>query len=353
MPPPHLNRLPRTPRIRGRGPRGSVPYRLRAVALLAVVAVGVAGCGNYGGGSRTGGGKGAITFTSCGQTFVLDHVPQRVVILNDGIADTLLALGVENRIVAKTRGESAPLPALKKHLAAVRNIGTRNPSTEALITTKPDLLITDQIEKVSGKENGPTIAELKRLNIATYVAGDCAPNVTSESAGLEPLFTDLRQLGEIFGVTARARAQTNRLRGRLDDVRRRTAHQPRVGVVEIARVGAQLHGTAGGISHDVINRAGGQNILGDLPGMFAPISFEQIIGRNPPFVIIDDFTASERGRTEAIAFMRQRFPSIEAVKRNRVLVIDAAKTGARGSTRPVDGVVEIARYLHPSAFGAG
>ncbi|NEE37512.1 ABC transporter substrate-binding protein, partial [Streptomyces sp. SID7982] len=60
------------------------------------------------------------------------------------------------------------------------------------------------------------------------------------------------------------------------------------------------------------------------------------------------FTATTTGENEAIAYLNRTFPTVEAVKKQRVLVIDAAKSGARGSTRPVEGVAEIARFLHPS-----
>jgi iron complex transport system substrate-binding protein len=337
----------------GRRPQ-SIWNRLRCLLspLIALTVIGVGGCGGNDGGSRPEGGQRGITFESCGQTVTLDRAVRRVVITNDAIADTLFALSIGDRIVAKTHGESAPLPQLKARLASLPNLGTRNPSTEALVAAKPDLLITDQVAKVSGNQGSPTVAELMRMGIATYVVGGgCATGLTSDSSGLESLFTDVRQLGAIFGVPGRARALADRLRTRPDDVRRRTARQPRPGVAELSHVAGQLYVTSGGLANDVIGRAGGTNLFAGLPGQFAPISAEQIIARNPQAIIVDDFTASAHGRREAIAFVTRTFPTTDAVKQRRILVIDAAKTGARGSTRPVDGVVEIARFLHPSAFG--
>ncbi|MFD5556464.1 ABC transporter substrate-binding protein [Streptomyces sp. NPDC127068] len=319
--------------------------------LSALVALAAVGCADTDDGSSEGGGSGAITFESCGKTFSLDRAPKRVVITTDALADTLYALGVGDRIVAKTRGESAPAPELKKRLAALPSLGSRNPSTEALVAAKPDLLITDQIEKVSGNQGSPTIAELKKLGIATYVvSGGCAKDLAADTSGLASLDADLDQLGTIFAVEKRADALTDRLHGKLDDVRKRIAEQPERKVVEISRVAGQLYVTSGGLSHDVLKRAGGTNVFADLPGQFAPISAEQIIARNPGAIIVDDFTASAEGQKESIAFLKRTFPHTDAVKKGRILAIDSAKTGARGSTRPVDGVVDVARFLHPSAF---
>ncbi|WP_218005702.1 ABC transporter substrate-binding protein [Actinomadura hibisca] len=270
-------------------------------------------------------------------------------ITTDAIADTLFALGVGDRIVAKTRGESAPAPELKARLAALPSLGTRNPSVEALIAAKADLLITDQVEKVSGKPGSPSIAELKRLGIATYVVGGgCAADLKSDTSGLAALDADLRQLGTIFGVGARARALADELRGELDDVQRRTAREPRRKVAEISQVAGQLYVTSGGLANDVLERAGGTNVFADLPGQFAPVSPEQVVARDPQAIIVDDFTATAAGRNDATAFLNRTFPTVEAVAKRRILVIDAAKTGARGSTRPVAGVTEIARFLHPN-----
>lgn len=332
----------------------AVPDRPRAAALgalIALAAVGVTGCGGTGAGSRQESGASRITFESCGRTVELDRVPERVVITTDAIADTLFALGVGDRIVAKTRGESAPSPELKERLAALPSLGTRNPGVEALVAAEPDLLITDQVEKVSGELGSPSIAELKELGIATYVVGGgCAADLRSDTSGLDALDTDVQQLGTVFGVEAHARKLADKLRGSLDDVSRRTALEPRREVAEISQVAGQLYVTSGGLSNDVLERAGGKNVFADLPGQFAPVGTEQIVARNPRAIIVDDFTATTKGRNEAVAFLNRTFPTVDAVKEGRVLVIDAAKTGARGSTRPVEGVTETARFLHPGTY---
>ncbi|MFB8217129.1 ABC transporter substrate-binding protein [Streptomyces anulatus] len=333
------------------GPRAA-PNRPRIAALGALVALsflGVTGCAGTEAGSRREAGAGAITFESCGRTVGLDRAPQRVAITTDAIADTLFALGVGDRIVARTRGESAPAPELKERLAALPGLGTRNPSVEALAAVEPDLLITDQVEKVSGRMGSPSIAELERLGIATYVVGGgCAEDLSADTSGLEALDTDIRQLGAVLGVETRAEALADRLRGDLDDVRARIAREPRREVAEISQVAGRLYVTTGGLSNDVLERAGGTNVFADLPGQFAPVSPEQIVARDPRAIIVDDFEATTTGRNDAIAFLKRTFPTVDAVRNQRFLVIDAARTGARGSTRPVEGVAEIARFLHPN-----
>ncbi|MEV3873180.1 ABC transporter substrate-binding protein [Streptomyces sp. NPDC049906] len=344
---PHFDRTSRS-----RAPHFA-PLRFRAVALGAILALAAVGCG---GSDDTGGGKGEpsrIAFESCGERLELDRAPQRVAITTDAIADTLFDLGVGKRIVAKTRGESAPAPELRDRLADLPSLGARNPSTEAMMAAKLDLLITDQVEKVSGKQGSPTVAELKRLGIATYVVGGgCAKDLAADASGLEALDGDLRQLGRIFEVEDRAKKVADQKREELDDVRRRVADQPKRSVAKISRVAGQLYVTSGGLSNDVIERAGGKNLFAELPGQFAPISAEQIVARNPHAIIIDNFAASEAGHKESIEFLKKTFPTVDAVKEGRVLVMDAAKSGARGSTRPVEGVAETARFLHPSAFAA-
>lgn len=332
--------------------RRAAPYRPRTAllsALVALTAVGVTGCGGAGASSPDKSGAGTRTFESCGRTVELDRVPERVAITTDAIADTLYALDVGDRIVAKTRGESAPAPKLKARLAALPSLGTRNPSVEALVAAKPDLLITDQVEKVSGKQGSPSIAELERLGIATYVVGGgCAADLSADTSGLDALDADIHQLGTIFGVPKRAETLADKLRGSLDGVRRKTAEEPRPKVAEISQVAGQLYVSSGGLAMDVVERAGGKNLFADLPGQFAPVSAEQIVARDPEAIIVDNFTATKAGRDEAMEFLNRTFPTVDAVKNKRVLVIDAAKTGARGSTRPVQGVTEIARFLHPS-----
>ncbi|MFE2974488.1 ABC transporter substrate-binding protein [Streptomyces sp. NPDC059258] len=237
----------------------------------------------------------------------------------------------------------------QERLAALPGLGVRNPGVEALATAAPDLLITDQVEKVSGEVGSPSIADLERLGIATYVVGGgCAADLGEDTSGLEALDGDIRQLGTIFGVEARAEELADELNGSLDGVRRQLAQRPRTKVAKLSQVAGRLYVTSGGLSNDVIERAGGTNVLADLPGQFVPVGPEEIFARNPRSIIVDDFTATTAGRNDAIAYLNRTFPTVDAVRNGRVLVIDAAKTGARGSTRPVEGVTEIARFLHPS-----
>lgn len=350
MPQPPLDH---DPRRRG---RHAAPRRLRSLSLAvlaALAAAAAAGCGSDGSGSSSTIAPRPIAFESCGRTVTLDRAPRRVVILNDGIADTLFALGVGDTIVAKTRGESTPAPELKARLASLPSLGTRYPNEEALLAAKPDLLVTDQAEKVSGEQGAPSSGDLERAGIATYVVGGgCAMRQNDDGSGIDALFADIRALGAIFDVPERADALAERLRGRLEQVRRRTAGEPRPDVAEMSQVAGQLYVTAGGLADDVIGRAGGRNLFAGLSGQFAPISSEQVVARNPQAIVIDDFTGSARARRDARAFVTTTFATTDAVKQRRILVIDAARTGARGSTRPIDGVVEIARFLHPGAFGA-
>ncbi|WP_278262528.1 ABC transporter substrate-binding protein [Nocardia sp. AG03] len=321
-------------------------------ALVAAVALVAAGCGgDTGADDRAEAGPAPISFGTCGQSVTMERTPQRVAILNDGLADTLFALGVGDKIVAKTRGESSPTPELSERLAALPSLGTRNPSAEALVAAQPDLLVADQVAKVSGNQGSPSIDELRQLGIATYVAdGGCAQGLTADTTGVDSLFADIDRFGTIFGIEEQAATLAGQLRARLDDIRARTGTPARVDVVEVSQVGGQLYVTTGGMSGDVLERAGGNNLFAELPGQYAPISAEQVIARNPQVIIVDDYTASESGRKTAIDFLTSTFPTTDAVRNGRVLAIDAARTGARGSIRVVDGVDEIARFLYPNAF---
>ncbi|WP_257133562.1 hypothetical protein [Streptomyces sp. f51] len=128
---PHRDR----PSARSRRPLAP-PSRPRAAllsGLVALTAIGATGCGGGDAGARQESENRTIAFDSCSRTVELDRLPQRVAITTDAIADTLFELGVGDRIVAKTRGESAPAPELKERLAALPSLGTRNPGVEALV----------------------------------------------------------------------------------------------------------------------------------------------------------------------------------------------------------------------------
>lgn len=77
-------------------------------------------------------------------TFTLDHVPQRIVVLELSFADALAAVDVSPVGVADDNEPARLLPEVRAHLKPWQSVGLRGqPSLEAISALKPDLIIAD------------------------------------------------------------------------------------------------------------------------------------------------------------------------------------------------------------------
>lgn len=110
-----------------------VDFRRPATAVLAVLAVATAaGCSR---GADIGAGPSAAAFaepvsiTNCGRTATYDAPPQRIVSMNDHVTETLIQMGVGDRIVGMGYGEKDdPLPETAEQFRAIPSLAAEYPT---------------------------------------------------------------------------------------------------------------------------------------------------------------------------------------------------------------------------------
>jgi iron complex transport system substrate-binding protein len=324
-------------------------------AVIAGVAVLLAACGSSSGtpsgspgGSTSSGGNSAsfpATITDCGRTLTFKAPPQRVVILSPVIARDMIALGLQNRIIGQSGTDfMAPYPQTAKVPVLSKSNAT---STEVLLGARPDLVISDLVYRLTPSQGGASLARLQQAGVLSYV--DTAGCSTTESGGrVADAFTDLENLGKIFGMEPQARALVAKLQAQLADVERRVAGLPKVTVFKGTLYSNQYYPTAG-IGLDSLGLAGGTSIFPDVQNADASVSKEEITARNPQ-AIIDSFSGPTN-QQETIASLKKTFPTVTAIKDNRIYFINYVAAEEPGSAiEIVDATEQIAKYLHPAAF---
>jgi len=100
----------------------------------------------------------AVTVQDSNGTFTLEHVPQRVVVLELSFVDALAAVNVSPVGVADDNDPQRILPAVRQRLAPWKSVGTRaQPSLEVIAALKPDLIIADSAR------HGGILGQLKSI----------------------------------------------------------------------------------------------------------------------------------------------------------------------------------------------
>ncbi|MHB9072810.1 MAG: ABC transporter substrate-binding protein [Desulfobaccales bacterium] len=260
-----------------------------------------------------------------GTTVTLAAPPQRIISLYGGLTEILSALGAGNRIVARTQGDETikDIPTVGTHL---------QPNVEMILAFKPDLVVQGGVAK--------GIPALKRLEAARVPVAMFAPH------DFTGLFSTITRLGILSGQTEAAAGLNQSMQAKLNDVAQRVAGltKPRV-FFEVRELNLLAAGQ-GSLVNDIITRAGGENLVTS-PQKLTLYSLEALIQANPDVYIIQK---GPMNRSPENIYTRPYFQELLAVKAHRVLVVDE-RLYSRPGPRSAEAVEELARFLHPEAWG--
>ncbi|WP_049564402.1 ABC transporter substrate-binding protein [Nonomuraea sp. SBT364] len=300
-----------------------------------------------------------VTIENCGRTLTFDEPPAKVVTGYHPALETLLALGLQDKVAARTNftelGPDGFLPGQKEHYAAIPEIsGTiMLPQKEIMLSQGADFVLDNSMASFDAAGGYATVEELDAAGAPVYIMGGwCSPQEQLEFK-VEDTLTDLRNLGKIFGVEERADAVVADLQAKLDDVRERVKDLPpkRVLATDGGEGPVNAYGGAG-IMNQLITLAGGVNVLADIKADYTEVSVEKVATSDPEALLVLDY-ANLRGENMPaakakadLAFgMTKGSPLAES---KEFLPVPAA--AAHPGYRNVMAVFEIARYLHPEAF---
>jgi len=259
-----------------------------------------------------------------GQAISLAASPRRIVSLYGGLTETLAALGAGDRIVARIQGDDTRknIPTVGTHL---------QPNVEMILALKPDLVVQGGVPK--------GMPALKRLE------AEGAPVAMFAPRDFPGLFSMIERLGTLTGRAEAAAALNRGMEARLQEVARRVAGLKPPRVFFEVRYHNLLAAGRGSMVNDVINRAGGVNII-DSSQKLAPFGLEALIQAQPEVYIIQQ---GAMNRSPEDIYTRPYFQELRAVKDRRVLVVEESLF-SRPGPRSAEAVEQLARFLHPAAW---
>ncbi len=276
--------------------------------------------------------SGPISFTDdSGVVITLQGPATRLAPLYASFNETLLALGLQDRIIARTAAESAP------QLAALPVIGTHmRPNLEQIISLKPDLVL-----QMQGREEAEeAVLALRRLGVQVAVF---------RVRDFEDLCRLVRTLGLICGAEGRADNLESDIRGRLAALAAKfPPPEARPAVFYETRYPNLLAAGAGTMSNAIIEAAGGRNCLKAEEGPEGPtrllrLGEERLLQLNPAVYLVQKGPMNKNPGNPA---ERPGFAPLDAIKNHRVLVVDEDRY-ARPGPRNIEAAEELAKFLYP------
>lgn len=264
------------------------------------------------------------SFILCGDSNAKDKYPERIISLAPSITEELYLLGVDERLIANTIFCDKPEDAKKKH-----KIGTVvDVDIEKLISLKPDLVLASPLLNNVKKE------KLKELGIKI---------ITFPSAkSFDDVCEQFLELGKLVGKEKEARKIINKSKEEILFIQKKIRGIPKPKV--LVQIGTRPLWVASKNSYvdDLVEFAGGINI--GPSGEYGLLSREAVIKSNPDVIIIS--TMGIFGEDEKRAW--QRYKGINAVKNNRIYIMDSDKLCEPTPVSFIESLKEMVKILHPN-----
>ncbi|MGL4340758.1 MAG: putative F420-0 ABC transporter substrate-binding protein [Rhodoglobus sp.] len=314
----------------------------RPVALALIVACALAGCASARPSTTPGSSAEAassVTEKNCGTTVVFETAPERVITIKSSTTETLLALGLGERIVG-TAFQDGPVPeAWAAEAASIPSISETVPSEEAVLDKKPDLIYAGWESAFSADGVGER-SELSDLGVDSYVApAACQSAGKPAKLDFEQIFGDIEEVAAIFRVDGSAliAAQQETLAAVEPIGDNRSAFWYSSGA-DTPYAGAGL-----GAPQLVLETVGLRNIAAEVEATWAPYSWESLVEANPDFIVLVDATWNTAETKIGLLESNPATANLSAVANKRYLRVPFAASEA--GVRTVEAAASIAQQI--------
>ena len=262
-------------------------------------------------------------------------VPQRIISLSPSVTEILYALGAGNKLVGVT--DYCKYPKAATLLPSVG--GFMNPSYERMISLRPDLIIH--------QEDNPAIVKFARqIRVQSFAVSMLT---------LAKIFATIQSVGELVHRPQAAEDLILEIQNKIDTYRKKLQPLQRKSVFLLLGVGNDPAQTLYGVGRntflgELLELAGGDNILPDSLSPYPKVSKEFVIRQSPEVVIeIGPVANQDREAMNNKKRVWEMFPTIQAVRSNSIYYFSGDYLLIPGPrlTQIID---HFAHALHPKIF---
>ena len=250
---------------------------------------------------------------------IVTKSPEKAVTLAQFMTETLLALGLEDKMTGTALLNEEILPEYKKAYEKIPELEMgegHSISKESFVATEADF-VSGWEQSITEEATG-SLEELEKRGVVPFVSSGLAPDATIES-----VYNDFILLGKIFEVSERAEKVVSKMKDEVKSIADKTKDikdRPRVLIYDSGEGEAFVGGS--GLPNNLIELAGGENIYKDLGQDYATVSFEDIVQKNPEIIVVTEYYSGITG-DEKIKFLKNNpaLKDVDAVKNNRIYKI--------------------------------
>ncbi len=270
---------------------------------------------------------GAVSITDdVGTVITLKQPARRIICLYGAMNEILAALGLTDRIIARTKGDT-----FSQAIAAKPSIGTHmRPNVEMVVGLRPDLVL-----QMAGRKG---ISESLHS-----IKGHGIPTGLFKVTTMQELYALITRIGSITGSENRAHNLILAMQQRIAGVQKRLGPAPRRPRVFFeVRYPHLLAAGQDSLVSDIITLAGGTNCV-DVKGKLVRLSEEEVVGMNPEVYLLQQGPMNPHPVNPK---QRPHFRTLQAVTTDRILMVDE-HLFSRPGPETVRAIELLAEYLHP------
>lgn len=244
---------------------------------------------------------------------------RRIVSLTPSNTEILFALGLDAKVVGVTDYCDYPPEARQKV-----KVGDVNISVERVLTLKPDLVVAHRLL------NARVIPTLQRMHLRV---------ISADPRSFMELFAFIRLIGRETGAAKAADQLVSRMQNTLNRIAGKVKQmRARPGVLFMTGIEPPWAAGKGTFPDDLMQKAGGRNVITVKTNGFQAISMEALLAANPEVIILT-------GGSKETLLKHRLWKRTRAVQSQRVYNVDP-DVFLRTGPRLAQAVEELFTLLH-------
>lgn len=268
--------------------------------------------------------------------------PKKVLAVYQDSVETMLALGLEDNMVAAAGLDHKVKEEYKDEFSKVKYLDEFTPSKETAVMLQPDLILG--WHSLFSDKNLGDVSYWHDKGVNTYMAinsGAVEPKTIKNECD------DILNIGKIFNVEDKAQKIVDNINNRVKEVvdSEKGKKQPTTVIVEFYddKINGYGKSTLGG---DMVTKLGAK-LLNEKGNS---LSKEDLINLNPDSIFVVYMDRGDKNvpkETKDLIMKDNTLKSLNAVKNNRVYPIELGEMYCSG-IRTIDGIETFANGLYPS-----
>ena len=236
-----------------------------------------------------------------GHEVKLDKPAERIVALSAADCEIVYALGAGDLLVG--RGEYCDYPAEVLDVTSVESGGNTN--IEQIIALDPDVVVMSSMAQTEEQ-----VKQLEEAGIAVAV---------SDAADIAGVYTSIELLGKLLGKDAEAASIVSGMKAQFDKIAEDKFDEGKTVYFEVSPLQWGLWTAGRGtFMNEIAEMMGLKNCFDDVDG-WAEISEEQVLERNPDYIVTITMYFGEGPTPEEEIMARPGWENVEAVKNGAIL----------------------------------